>query len=356
MAELDDFRKMFLSAIANTAVGGMRAHEALTPEWVKPYKVPEIKQDTPPGKVGPGEMNLFERLIGGALDLGSPPGVKGAAILGPIGIRRLTGMSEKRLADWSKVLQEVQPDVLRDLWKTQGTKVGPGNMFHNPLENMVQMEVPDTGAKLLPKGKGFELQHPEMNLHDIYNIPPIEITREGFNKGDGGVFRSGTGEIVLNANPNAVLENPTSRTPGMSMKELQRAPVSAAVHEMHHGVAQKEKMASGFNPSLSPFLERFYKELYGSPFVEKPTPQQLKTITRLVDDAYETGAKNKEQARLQHIAQDVYQNVLGEAIPNALQRRWMVPELYRQPPLDTVTALTPREKLVMPVDYEYLLR
>ena len=63
------------------------AHEYVVPEYLKSYKPPDIRPDTPPGKVGPGEMTLIERMIGGGLDVLGPPGAKAAAAVAVPGLR-----------------------------------------------------------------------------------------------------------------------------------------------------------------------------------------------------------------------------------------------------------------------------
>lgn len=250
----------------------------------------------------------------GPIMKGLAAGTKGAMFLGPTAIAKLTGVAKEDI-----------PQLTRELIK-HVQKVGPMTAFDQGRlflgkEGLPRMEVPDTGAYLKevspPPGSGstlkhMVLQHPTVDIHGLYNIPPM-IEDPTLPRGVLGSADTRTNQITLSPEDRVRKWMQSGYTPEHSQ-------MATALHEVTHPMQVREGMARGSSPIDSPDYTPFYQLMGAKP------PSAKSNIPGIYADMiarHEAGIGGPMEAQVAQRAQQAYEWQAGETEARNVPYRWI---------------------------------
>jgi len=303
-----------------------------------------------PGKVPPAQPpSPFMPMALGGAELASmiPGGAAKAIFVGPLGIARLLAAREGKTLAGSEL--HAAADVAQSTIDKQIKELGPGKAFekfkvsHGPGDEVARLEFPDRDISLKPFGGQFNiygdtvspaqlftLQHPDVNLHNLYGIGPIQVSRAGAKPG-------------VDANYSYTLNKPSIFVDPTDKANLSDPLIlAAALHEMQHPIQRVEGMARGASFVGSPERAEFWK------FAGQPVPAGSEKTNKLIVDVQkglldkymkitELGGKLEpvQQAELD-AAMKVYKGEPGEAEARNVEFRFLNPSQQKRHPYDTV--------------------
>ena len=167
-------------------------------------------------------------------------------------------------------------------------------------DGLPRKEFQDTGSKIIPnpEGYGYLLDHPSVDIHKIYDVPPIKFDQK-MSRGEGS-FEPAKRQAILGGNPT---------------KTNLKNSVSPALHEVGTHAVQN---AEGFNKGSHPLLE-----LESSKF-----PLAKNGLDPL---AFSLGIETPATK----LAMDRYRSRSGEVEPQNVQGRYAKSYKYKKYPGDT---------------------
>jgi len=248
-------------------------------------------------------------------------GPAGAIFLGPLGMAKAGIQSEMKSKIVQHALKTGEPDIKRQLWEDSRQFLG--------ADGGLRKEIPDVGAKLsYPKLEGVptknpftgkyedhlahttRLEHPEIDLHSLYDLPPFVIKQDP-NLNAYGWFISPSEtrktplQLRLNMHPVQYKDGRTFET---------------ALHEGTHGVQFRENFEGGFSPSLATKHPEFSSALRSKGL---PTDVHAINLNDLDRDTAEW---------LSGLAYNTYRRSMGENEANNVAQRAVAPWLYEHLP------------------------
>jgi hypothetical protein len=249
-----------------------------------------------------------------------PMGKLGAAakaiMFGPIGLGRLSGRSASEMAE-----------KMDQLLRKSGTEGAfkQGGVFRG-YKGAPMMEIPDIGASLRPHGpeiggmQEFKFFNPAVDIHKAYDLPPVLVHRpDPEMSAFGGATKKG-GETSLFVSPEDVIADrspwPSATIPGI------------AAHELQHAIQEREGWPKGFNPSMAPFTEQFWKNWMGGLM----PPAGVRGGTKPVEISKMISAglarPSETESDLLRAARETYNLEAGENQAENVRNRLENPALY----------------------------
>ncbi len=278
------------------------------------------------GQMSPEESEKFASEAA----LGLLPGLKGAipaatklaVMIGPKGWNLMRG-ARPSLDTIMNLTSKMSPEE----------RFGKYGVFQGS-EGLPRRELKDVGAQLkqsTPEGL-FELKHPEVDLHKLYDVPPIIAKNLGNKLGIASTTHDEVPQIHFNRDPRDLALLSQKNVPlGDSQATT---PTAIALHEMQHAIQQKEGFSPGFNPTLAPYTSAFWEKL-GTP---QPDYQGLWNMNQSLSKRLPTMTAadyQLPQNAPEKIARELYTNAMGEVEARNVANRFAHGGLYGYHPLET---------------------